>query len=92
MIGLGRIFFQITEDEKQAVFRRREGAVGVGDVAAILARFPLQRPGGHPVLKGGLKWDHQFRKLVDRHAGQGLHFRRVGHQGLIRSSLHAAPP
>ena len=43
VIFLGRILLQIAQQKEEPVFRGGEGAVGIGDIAPVLAGLPFAR-------------------------------------------------
>jgi hypothetical protein len=65
--GIG---LEVREQEKEPIFRRRQGAVLVDGKLAGGPGFPIEAPCGHMRLKRGLKGREQDLKLLERQAGQ----------------------
>jgi len=87
---LERIGFEVGEQKKEPIFRRRQGAVLVHGKLARRPGFAIEAPRGHMGLEGRLKRRKQDLKLLEREAGeiQKLHGTRLhidklhtGHQG-----------
>jgi hypothetical protein len=66
------------EQEKQAIFRRRQGAVLVDGKLAGGLEFPIEASHRHMHVERRLKRRDQLLKLVERHAGQIQGFRGAG--------------
>lgn len=92
VIDLGRVLFEITQDKEQPIFRRGEGTMRIGRVAAILAPFALQRPFHHMGLKRRFKRCEQPLKFARRETGQGQYLRSLVGNLRIRQSSHLPPP
>ena len=58
------------EQEKQTLFRRRQGAMLLHAKLAGSPGCAIEAPGGHIGVEGGLAGWHQRRKRVERHAGE----------------------
>ena len=77
---LEAISLQISEQEEQPIFRRRQGAVFVHGKLAGRPGFPIEAPRGHMRLERRLKGRDQVLKLLEGQAreiqelrGAGLH-------------------
>jgi hypothetical protein len=71
---------QVDQDQPEPILGRGERAVGVGRVATGRAWFPVEAPGGHVGLEGGLKGRHSRPTLVHRETGQIEYLCRAGLQ------------
>jgi len=67
---LKRIGLEVSEQEEQPIFRRRQGAVLVDGKPARGPRLPIHPPRRHPGLERGLEGRDQLLKLVEGHAGE----------------------
>jgi hypothetical protein len=71
--GIG---LQVDQNEQEAIFRCREGAIVINSKPARRPRFPIEPPGRHPGVERGLEGRDQLLKLVERQAReiQELHW------------------
>ena len=67
---LERIGFQVGENEKQAIFWRRERTVLVHRAPAGGAGFPIEAPRGEMRLESGFKGLDKLLKLCKGQAGE----------------------
>ncbi len=77
---LETVRLQVGENEQQAIFRRRQGAVLIHAKLAGGPGFAIEAPCRHMGVEGVLEGRHQLLKLVERQAreiqelrGAGLH-------------------
>src|SRR6266852_7267164 len=75
---LEAISLQISEQEEQPIFRRRQGAVLVHGKLAGRPGLPIEAPRGHMRVERGLKGRNQLLKLVEGQAGQIQELRGAG--------------
>jgi len=75
---LEAVCLQVGEDEEQAIFRSREGAVLVYAKAAGGPGFPIEAPRRHMGLEGGLEGRDQLLKLVEGQTGEIQELQRAG--------------
>src|SRR5215211_7496108 len=67
---LKTVRLQVGENEKQTLFRRRQGAILIHAKLAGSPEFAIEAPCHHMGLEGGLEGWHQLLKLVERQAGE----------------------
>jgi hypothetical protein len=67
---LERRGFEVGEQEKEPIFRRRQGAVLVDGKPARRPGFAIEAPRSHMRVKRGLKGREQELKLLEGQAGQ----------------------
>jgi len=88
------IGFEVDEDEKQPIFRRREEAVLIHAKPAGGAGFPSKASRRHRRLKRGLKGRDELLKLIKSQAGKiqelcgGTAARQTVNQPMGRASCH----
>jgi hypothetical protein len=75
---LERIGLQVDQDTQQPILGRRQWAVLVGGIPTGDARLPVEPPGHHMGLVGGLNGWHQVPKLLQRETGQIEHLGQTG--------------
>src|SRR6266849_2420381 len=77
---LKRRGLEVGENEEQAIFRRREGAVFVDGKPASGPGFPIHPPRRHPGVERGLEGRDQLLKLVKRYTREIQELHRAGLQ------------
>jgi hypothetical protein len=78
MHHLEGVGFEVDQDEQEAVFRCREGAVFVDAKPARGPRFPIHPPCRHAGVERGLERRDELLKLVKRQAGEIEKLQRAG--------------
>ena len=86
---LERIRFEVDQNEKQAIFRGREGAVFVHGKLAGRPGFPIEAPRRHMGLERRLEGRDQVLKLVERQTRQ---IQELGGAGLRIGELYTGHP
>jgi hypothetical protein len=67
---LERIRFQVDQNEQEAIFRRRQGAVFVHGKPASGPRLPIHPPRRHPGVERDLKGRDELLKLLKGDTGE----------------------